>query len=65
MIAVRLPKDIESRLENLAKKTGRTKSFYVREALQEYLDELEDMYIAHSRIKSLKKTVPLDKLINE
>lgn len=65
MIAVRLPQDIELRLDNLAKQTGRTKTFYVREAIQEYLDELEDIYLATSRVKSLKKTVSLDELINE
>ncbi len=65
MIAVRLPQDIELRLNNLAKQTGRTKTFYVREAIQEYLDDLEDIYIATSRIQSLKKTVSLDELTNE
>ena len=38
MIAVRLPKEIESRLDNLAKLTGRTKTFYVREAILECYD---------------------------
>ena len=36
MIAVRLPKEIESRLDNLAKLTGRTKTFYVREAILDH-----------------------------
>lgn len=36
MLAIRLPKDIELRLTNLAKKTGRTKTFYAREAILEY-----------------------------
>lgn len=43
MLAIRLPEDIELRLNNLAKKTGRSKTFYVREAILEYLDDLEDL----------------------
>jgi len=49
MLAIRLPKDIEERLEKLAKKTGRTKSYYVREAILEHLQDLEDIYIAEKR----------------
>ena len=37
MLALRLPEDIESRLDKLAKATGRTKSFYAREAILEHL----------------------------
>ena len=51
MIAVRLPKEIESRLDNLAKLTGRTKTFYVREAILDHLEDLEDIYIAEKRLK--------------
>ena len=37
MLALRLPEDIETRLDKLAKATGRTKSFYAREAILEHL----------------------------
>lgn len=50
MLALRLPADIEARLEALAKATGRTKSFYAREAIREYLDDLEDLYLAEQRL---------------
>lgn len=50
MLAVRLDKDIESRLEKLAKETHRPKSYYVREAVRLYLDEQEDYEIALSRL---------------
>jgi RHH-type rel operon transcriptional repressor/antitoxin RelB len=39
MLALRLPEEIEIRLEKLAKSTGRTKSFYAREAIIEHLAE--------------------------
>jgi len=48
MLALRLPEDVEARLDALAKKTGRTKSFYAREAIVEYIDDLEDLYLAQS-----------------
>jgi len=49
MLAVRLPDQIESRLSALAQVTGRTKTFYVREAILAHLDDLEDLYLAEYR----------------
>lgn len=46
MLAIRLPDDIEKRLDALARRTGRTKTFYAREAILQHLDELEDAYLA-------------------
>jgi RHH-type rel operon transcriptional repressor/antitoxin RelB len=65
MIAVRLPREIEARLTHLSKRTGRTKTFYVREAILEHLEDLEDAYIAEDRLKTLDKTITLDELLNE
>jgi RHH-type transcriptional regulator, rel operon repressor / antitoxin RelB len=63
MLAVRLPEDLDSRLSALAKATGRTKSFYVREALIVQLDDIEDYYLAERRYADIKsgksKTIPL------
>ena len=50
MLALRLPEDIEQRLADLATKTGRSKSFYAREAILEHLEELEDAYLAAERL---------------
>ena len=44
MLAVRLPKDIENRLAELASQTGRTKTFYAKEAILAHLDDMEDRY---------------------
>lgn len=55
MLAIRLPKEIEQRLDALAQATGRTKAFYVREALLEYLDDLEDVYLAEKRLEDLRE----------
>jgi RHH-type rel operon transcriptional repressor/antitoxin RelB len=56
MLAIRLDPEIESRLERLAKKTGRTKTFYAREAILEHLDDLEDIYLARQRLERPAKT---------
>jgi RHH-type transcriptional regulator, rel operon repressor / antitoxin RelB len=52
MLALRLPPEIEARLEAMAKKTGRTKSFYAREAIIAHLEDLEDIYLAEERIRT-------------
>lgn len=54
MLAIRLPEDIERRLEKLAKATGRTKTFYAREAILEHLEDLEDLYLAERRLEALQ-----------
>lgn len=50
-ISVRLEDSLEKRLDELAKLTGRTKSYYIRQALEEKLDDLEDLYIAEHRLE--------------
>lgn len=54
MLAIRLPEDIERRLEALAAATGRTKTFYAREAILEHLEDLEDVYLAERRLEALR-----------
>lgn len=59
MLAIRLPEDIEARLDTLAKRTGRTKTFYAREAIVQHLEDLEDLYLAErvaKRIRSGKES---------
>lgn len=54
MLAIRLPSDIEERLNALAKATGRTKTFYAREAILEHLEDLEDIYLAEQTLERLR-----------
>lgn len=54
MLALRLPNEILARLDALAKATGRTKSFYARQAILEHLDDLEDLYLAEARLIDVK-----------
>jgi len=46
MLALRLPPEIEQRLDTLAKKTGRSKSYYAREAILRHFEGIEDYYLA-------------------
>ena len=62
MLAVRLPEEIEARLTALAERTGRSKSFYVREAVREHLDDLEDYYLAVQRLEERLPTMPLEEV---
>lgn len=64
MLAVRLDKNLEARLERLAARTGRTKTFYAREAIEAHLDDLEDFYLAEERLRQFRDgdAVPLAEL---
>ena len=55
MLAIRLDEQLSSRLEALAKKTGRTKSCYAHKAIEDYLDDMEDYYIAAEAIALSRK----------
>lgn len=65
MLAIRLDPEIESRLERLAKLTGRTKTFYAREAILEHLDDLEDVYLASRRLARPAKTYSAEEVKHE
>jgi RHH-type transcriptional regulator, rel operon repressor / antitoxin RelB len=67
MLAIRLPQSIEKRLDRLARRTGRTKTYYAREAILRHLEDLEDLYRAErnlDRITSGKdRPIPLDEVM--
>lgn len=69
MLAIRLPAEVETRLEALAQATGRTKTFYAREAILEHLDDLEDLYLAEKRLIDIRagrsRTFTLDEVERE
>ncbi len=61
MLAIRISAEMEKRLAELAARTGRTKSFYAREAIEAHLADLEDFYLAEERMKALAEgdAIPL------
>ena len=60
MLALRLPPEIEARLDALAKKTGRSKSYYAREAILRQIEDIEDTYLARRRLKRGESRVTLE-----
>lgn len=51
---IRLNSEIESRLDVLAQETGRSKAFYLRQLIEDNLDDLEDIYLAEKRLEDLR-----------
>ena len=66
-VSLRLPDDIASRLQNLAQLTGRSKTFYMIEAIREHLDDLEDLYLAEQRLIANRagesRSIPLEEVM--
>lgn len=66
-VSLRLPEDITTRLGDLAAKTGRSKTFYMIEAIREHLDDLEDLYLAEQRLIEIRagrsKTTPIEEVM--
>ena len=67
--AIRLPDETYNRLKSLAQKTGRTATYYIREAIEEHLENLEDLYLAQQAAlehhQSGGRTLSLDELDQE
>ena len=55
MLALRLSNEIETRLSALALKTGRTKTYYARQAILSFIDDMEDTYLAIERLENPTK----------
>ena len=64
--SLRLPDEISQRLNRLADRTGRSKTFYMQAAILKYLDDLEDLYLAEQRLIDIRagksQTVPLEEV---
>lgn len=65
MLAIRLPAEIEERLSELAKRTGRTKTYYAKQAIVKYMDDLEDAYLAMERLEKSGKRWSQEELEQE
>ena len=65
MIAIRLPAEIDERLTKLAKRTGRTKTYYAREAILRLIDDMEDTYIAIERLEKPGRRLTMEEAESE
>ena len=67
MMTIRLPEEMEQRLSQLAKETHRTKTYYVKRAIEEFLDDQEDYLLALSVMerveKGEEKTIPFEEIL--
>ena len=65
-VSLRLPEDLKLRLDKLANRTGRSKTYYMVEAISEKLEDLEDLYLAEERTRALRagrsRTYTLDEV---
>lgn len=66
-ISIRLPRDVEARLTDLAVRTGRSKTYYATEAIIGHIDDLEDLYLAEQRLADVRSaksdTVDIEELM--
>ena len=65
MFAVRLPPDLETRLQDLAHQTGRTKSYYATKAIRAFLEDEEDYRLALARLEEHHPRIPLESIERE
>ncbi len=67
--SVRLDPATEARLDRLASETGRTKAFYLRELIEQGLDDLEDAYLGAAALERIRRgqerTYSLDEVVAE
>ncbi|MCY4575315.1 MAG: DUF6290 family protein [Chloroflexi bacterium] len=54
-VSIRLDAETEKRLADLAKQTGRTKSYYLRELIERGLEDLEDYYLGNEILERVRK----------
>jgi RHH-type rel operon transcriptional repressor/antitoxin RelB len=63
-VSLRLPDDVSARLQQLVELTGRSKTFYMVEAINQHIDDLEDLYLAKRELEEVRAgrstTVPLE-----
>lgn len=67
--SIRLDDSLDARLERIARLTGRSKSFYVKQALEAQIQDLEDLYLARRISKRVadgrERLIPLLELERE
>ena len=53
--AIRIPEETYARLQSLAARTGRTATFYIKQAIDEHLDDIEDIYLGEQALEALQR----------
>ena len=53
-VSLRLPTEVAERLSFLSEHTGRSKTYYMIEAIKTHIEDLEDIYIAEKRLADIR-----------
>ena len=68
-VSLRLPDAVSSRPQRLTEATGRSKTFYMIEAIRDHLDDLEDLYLAERELEDIRtgrsKTTSLEEVMKQ
>lgn len=62
LVAVRLEQELNTRLDKLAKSTGRSKSFYIQQAIARFIEDMEDTFIAIERLETPGQRYSMDEV---
>src|ERR1700749_3690502 len=62
MLGIRLEPELEQKLDSLAKETGRSKSYYAREAIRQFLEDREDYLKGIAALERREPTITLEEL---
>lgn len=67
MLAIRLDKELEERLAAAARRSGRTKTALARKAIEEYIEDLEDIALLEEALNQpdAGKTVSIEQIRRE
>jgi RHH-type transcriptional regulator, rel operon repressor / antitoxin RelB len=60
LVAVRLDEKLLERLNRLAKRTGRSKSFYIKQAIARFMEDMEDTFIAIDRLENVGRIYSME-----
>lgn len=66
-VSLRLPDDVSARLQHLVELTGRSKTFYMVEAINNHIGDLEDLYLAERELEEVRSgrsiSIPLEEVM--
>ena len=60
---VRIPKSVDERLTRLAARTGRSKAYYAKRALEIYIEDLKDTLLAQAALAESRERISLDEVL--
>lgn len=64
-VNVRLPEAINDKLDNISRETGRSKSYYIKKCIEEFIEDREDYLLALARLEENDETIPYEEIRKE